>query len=70
MPPALLRLSGIELPLDRIRGRACAHHAEDDDDGWAENNRRMCDLLHRGRIPPRLLPVERKDEFCADVEVA
>jgi len=30
----------------------------------------MCDLLHRGRIPPWVLPVERKDEFCADVEVA
>ena len=70
MPPALLRLSGMGLPLDRIRGRACAHHAEDDDDGWAENNRRMCDLLHRGRIPPRLLPAEREDEFCAAVEVS
>jgi len=22
--------------------------------GWADNNRRMCDLLHRGRVPPRV----------------
>jgi hypothetical protein len=58
---------GVELP----DGDAlCAHHAGDDDDGWAENNRRMCDLLHRGGMPPRLLPAEREDEFCAGVEVA
>ncbi len=48
----------------------CAHHARGDGDRWAENNRCMCDLLHRGRVPPRLLPAEREDEFCAHAEVA
>ena len=49
----------------------CAHHAGDGDDGWAENNRCMCDLLNRGRVPLRLPPAEREDEFWAraDVEV-
>jgi len=48
----------------------CAHHAAVVGDGWAENNRRMCDLLHRGRVLPRLAPAEREDEFWAHAEVA
>jgi ribosomal protein L24E len=51
------------------RGELCVHHAAASD-GWAENNRRMCDLLHRGRVQPRLLPAEREDEFWAHDEVA
>ena len=47
-----------------IRGgdTLCAHHARDGGEHWAENNRCMCDLLHRGRVPPRLPPAEREDE--------
>jgi hypothetical protein len=32
----------------------CAHHQETAEPGWAETNRVMCDLLHRGRAPVRL----------------
>ena len=45
----------------------CAHHTREGGDRWAENNRCMCDLLHRGRVPPRLPPAERKDEFYAEI---
>jgi hypothetical protein len=48
----------------------CARHAADTGDGWADNNRRMCDLLHRGRVPPRLTPAEREEEFWAHTEIA
>jgi len=51
-------------------GALCAYHARGGGGGWAENNRRMCDLLHWGRVPPRLPPAEREDEFCAHVGVA
>jgi hypothetical protein len=57
---------GVEIPGD---GTLCAHHATGGRDDWAENNRRMCDLLHRGCVPPRLPLAEREDEFC-DAEVA
>jgi hypothetical protein len=51
-------------------GMLCAHHTSGGDHRWADNNRCMCDLLHRGRVPLRLPPAERNDEYCADAEVA
>lgn len=47
----------------------CAHHVGEDRDRWAENNRCMCDLLHRGRVPPRLPPGEREGELGEHAEV-
>ena len=47
----------------------CAHHVPASGNAWAENNRLMCDLLHRGRVPPRLPLAEREEEFF-DAEVA
>jgi len=45
----------------------CAHHTREGGDRWAENNRCMCDLLHRGRVPPRLPVAEREGDFYAEV---
>ena len=43
----------------RVRGVAlCAHHAGGAADGWAANNRIMCDFVHRGIAPPRLRPAD------------
>lgn len=64
---SLCAACGIEIPRDDL---LCAHHAGGARDDWAENNRRMCDLLHRGRVPLRLPPAERKDAYWADIEVA
>jgi hypothetical protein len=33
-------------------GRVCAHHLTRDT-SWAQANRLMCDLVHRGLVPPR-----------------
>jgi len=57
---SLCAACGLEIQGD---GTLCAHHTLGSDDDWAENNRLMCDLLHRGRVPPRLAPAEREDEF-------
>ena len=62
---SLCAACGVQIPGD---GTLCAHHAPASGDAWAENNRLMCDLLHRGRIPPRLPPGEREEEFF-DAEV-
>jgi hypothetical protein len=43
----------------------CGHHAGGAADGWAANNRIMCDFVHRGIAPPRVRPVERLDEVSA-----
>jgi hypothetical protein len=51
---------GIEIAGD---GALCAYHRGRRGDGWAENNRCMCDLLHRGRVPPRLPPPDREEQF-------
>jgi len=64
---SLCAACGVEIPGD---GTLCANHAPDSGDDWAENNRLMCDLLHRRRVPPRLPPAEREEEFCDDAEVA
>jgi hypothetical protein len=39
-------------------------------DGWAESNRIMCDFVHRKKIPPRLAPEGRVDEFWAQADAA
>ena len=44
-------LCGTELAGD---GHLCAHHDYPAEHGWAMRNRLMCDLLHRGIVPPRL----------------
>jgi hypothetical protein len=47
----------------------CAHH-DQLVSGWAAQNRIMCDLLHRGVVPPRLPTVERLDDFVVAVDAA
>lgn len=64
---SLCAACGIEITGD---GMLCAHHTSGGGDRWAENNRCMCDLLHRDRVPPRLPPAERNDEYLADAEIA
>ena len=56
---------GVRIPGD---GTLCAHHVPGSGNHWAENNRLMCDLLHRGRVPSRLPPAEREEKFF-DAEV-
>ncbi len=41
----------------------CPHH-HFHDAGWAATNRIMCELLHRGLVPPRVPPADREEEFC------
>lgn len=45
----------------------CPHHACHNIHGqdWAVGNRIMCDFFHRGKVPPRLAPTERDDDFWA-----
>lgn len=43
----------------------CPHHHCVYGDDWAVANRIMCDFFHRGKVPPRLMPSERDDEFWA-----
>jgi hypothetical protein len=38
--------------------------------GWAAENRIMCDLLHRGIVPPRLPPRARCDEVVMAADAA
>lgn len=49
----------------RLGGDAslCAHH-DVPAHGWAAENRIMCDLLHRGIVPPRLPAVKLLDDFA------
>lgn len=50
----------------RVDGEeVCAHHQETATPGWAETNRIMCDLLHRGRAPRRL-PVREREPLDPD----
>ena len=63
---SLCAACGAKIPGD---GTLCAHHVPGSRDAWAENNRLMCDLVHRSRVPARLPPAEREEEFC-DAEVA
>jgi hypothetical protein len=47
----------------------CPHH-DAQEMGWAASNRIMCDLLHRGLVPPRVRPSEREDEFRGCLQAA
>jgi hypothetical protein len=40
----------------------CPHH-QGHEIGWAETNRIMCNLLHRGIIPRRLRAIDRDEEL-------
>jgi hypothetical protein len=40
----------------------CPHHHAGDI-GWSATNRIMCDLLHRGAVPPRVSAAERADDL-------
>lgn len=48
----------------------CPHHHSGVGDDWAAANRLMCDFLHRGKIPLRLGPDERADDFWAHTDAA
>jgi hypothetical protein len=39
----------------------CAHHLCGVGENWAASNRIMCDLVHRGIVPPRLSVDEREE---------
>jgi len=65
---SLCAVCGLEIP--RGGSELCAGHVADTGNGWAENNRRMCDLLHRGLVPPRVPPAQREDDFWAHTEIA
>jgi hypothetical protein len=43
----------------------CRHHYLGGEDHWAEGNRILCDLLHRGKAPDRLARELREDEAAA-----
>lgn len=40
----------------------CRHHALNAEERWSEGNRLLCDLLHRGKVPPRLAQGQREEE--------
>lgn len=42
----------------------CRHHQLGGEDRWAEGNRILCDLLHRGKEPARLPRDQREDEMA------
>ena len=46
----------------------CAHHLAAEY-GWAEGNRILCNLLHRGLEPSRLPVLERGDEPIVSMDV-
>jgi hypothetical protein len=43
----------------------CPHHHCVYGDDWAVANRIMCDFFHRRKLPPRLAPPDRDDDFWA-----
>jgi hypothetical protein len=47
----------------------CRHHVPHGDN-WAESNRIMCDFFHRRKLPARLAPAVRGDEFWAHAQAA
>jgi len=48
----------------------CPHHHCVYGDDWAVANRIMCDFFHRGKLPTRLIPGERDDDFWAHASEA
>ena len=47
--------------LELVAGFLCPHHAAMYGDGWAAENRLMCDFIHRKRPLPRLPESERNE---------
>jgi hypothetical protein len=47
----------------------CVHHHADGTAGWAQVNRLVCDLLHRGIVPARP-PADPDDAAWLAVQVA
>ena len=41
----------------------CPHHHCAYGDDWAASNRIMCNFIHRGVVPPRVLPGERNEDL-------
>jgi hypothetical protein len=68
MVPAVTRIMSLcascGLPLTGDTALCPHHHCVFGED-WAAGNRLMCDFFHRGKIPARLDPNERKDDFWA-----
>ena len=52
-------LCGMQLAGD---AQLCAHHDYARENGWAADNRLMCDLLHRGIVPPRREAIDENSE--------
>lgn len=48
-----------------IAAEICPHHLTVDP-GWADGNRILCDLLHRGMVPERL-PVEEREPLGSEM---
>lgn len=61
---------GVALVILPGRDAVGVPHAADSGERWAENNRGLRDLLHRGRVPPQRPPAEHEDEAWAPAEVA
>ena len=59
---SLCAVCGSELSDD---SSLCRHHHVGFEDGWAEGNRILCDLLHRGKEPGRLPKDLREPEVAA-----
>jgi hypothetical protein len=50
-------------------GGICRHHVDGyTGDAWAESNRILCDLLHRGKAPARLDAGEREAMLTTDLD--
>jgi hypothetical protein len=45
----------------------CIHHHTVYADDWAKANRILCDFFHRGKVPARLTPPEREDDFWGHI---
>jgi hypothetical protein len=63
---SLCSVCGIQLGGD---ASLCTHH-DVPAHGWAAENRIMCDLLHRGIVPPRLPPRARCDDVVMAADAA
>ena len=59
---SLCTVCGSELTDDSA---LCRYHHAGSEDKWAEANRILCDLLHRGKLPARLAKEEREEEAWA-----
>lgn len=49
--------------IPHVENNLCVHHVLENGDGWAEANKILCDLLHRGKEPVRLNAAERSTDY-------